>query len=440
MKKRNKLVELIQRRLKSRQFINSHKSHPRDFTRMSPLSFSTVFLTILRKSVKSLQNVLNELYLSKDIKRVVTSSAYSQARKKLKHTAFIALNEDTIRTYYEDNCIKLWKGYRVFGVDGSKIMLPNEQALHNEYGSVTIKNQTVEDSYSCALFECRYDVLNKIVVQSALLPGNTYEVEAAIGLLRESTSVIQEAKDLDIYDRGYASYEFLANLTQHNREFVIRCPRNSFKTASEFFKATTGKEWSRVVTIKAPKDVLNKMREQGLPTEITVRFVRVVLNTGEIEVLVTSLIEHSINKKEFKALYFLRWGVEGFFSCIKGRLDLENFTGKSVESVQQDFWSTLFITNVETVFIEETEAELNQQKMPSNLPVKINKSVSFNIIKNMAFDIFYGGEEQSVINERLTELFRTNTLVQRVNRTAPRKKTSLRASLSFQKKKKKHVF
>lgn len=56
----------------------------------------------------------------------------------------------------------------------------------------------MKDGYSCALFECRYDVLNKITVQSSLHPGTTYEIE----LLQKSSAATQEDKDLDIYDRA----------------------------------------------------------------------------------------------------------------------------------------------------------------------------------------------------------------------------------------------
>ena len=78
-----------------------------------------------------------------------------------------------------------------------------------------------------------------------------------------------------------------------------------------------------------------------MPLEIKVRFVSVILSTGEVEVLATSLMEESIQREDFQQLYFLRWGVETFFSLIKGRLNLENFTGKTLESVQQDFGQRL---------------------------------------------------------------------------------------------------
>ena len=187
--------------------------------------------------------------------------------------------------------------------------------------------------------------------------------------------------------------------------------------------------------------VIRKILEaQGVPTTIKIRFVSVVLDTGEIEVLATSLIDTPISRKEFKALYFLRWGVEGFYHLVKGRLNLENFTGKSLESVRQDFWSTIFISNIEAAFIHEVEQELNNRLDEEQLPQKINKAVSFNAIKNMAFDLFFNEKDQQKTNEQLTELFMTGTIVQRQERSPPRKKISARRSLNFQKRTKKHVF
>ena len=53
-------------------------------------------------------------------------------------------------------------------------------------------------------------------------------------------------------------------------------------------------------------------------------------------------------------------GGETYYSRVKGRLCLENFTGKTVESVKQDFWSTIFISNFETLAKEGVEEEMNQ--------------------------------------------------------------------------------
>jgi hypothetical protein len=440
MDKRNISLRLIGAAIKNINFVNNHKEKPNDFTRNRTLDFPIIFMLILKKSMKSLQLVLNELFIQNHINKTVTASAYSQARRKFKHTAFIELNEGIIETYYSDDKIKFWKGYRVLGVDASKIILPNTEEMQKEFGAVPIKSQHMDGSYTCALFECCYDVLNHIAVKSSLNHGSSYEVDLAINLLNKPNILYAGSeRDLSIYDRGYASYEFLAHHTHLKKAYVVRCPVNSFKAATKSL-VDGSKTWSKIVTLKAPSHKKKELRHKGLPIEIKVRFVSVVLDTGEIEILATSLMDPLIKRKEFKELYFLRWGVEGFFNLIKGRLNLENFTGKSVESVKQDFWSTIFITNVETIFTEETESEINSHLNEDQLPQKINKAVSFNAIKNMAFELIFNEHDRADTNEKLTRLFKTNTIVQREGRTAPRVKISARKSANFQRRHKKCVY
>ena len=103
--------------------------------------------------------------------------------------------------------------------------------------------------------------------------------------------------------------------------------------------------------------------------------------------------------------------------------------------------NTIFISNVETIFIEETEEEVNSNLKEGQLPKKINKAVSFNAIKNMAIDLFFNEKDRALVSEKLTMLFKTNTIVQRNNRDIPqRKEITDRKSLNFQKRKRKHVY
>lgn len=438
MYKKQELIELTQLKIKHPDFMNRHKGSIKDFTRERIFTFPLVFLLLLQKSVKSLQLVLNELFLEGHIKKPVTSGAYTKVRKKFRHTAFIELNEEAIALYYRDNQIKRWKGYRVFGVDASRIILPNHPEVKAAFGDIPISNQYGQSgSYSSALFECRYDVLNHIAYQSELHPYGSYEVDLALSLLKKSASARLESMDLDIYDRAYGSYEFIAHLVHYKRAFVIRCKSNTFKDAKSLFAGEGG--WSKVVKLNAPRDKLKELAANGLPTEVDVRFVSVVLESGEIEVLITSIMDADIKRCEFKELYFLRWGVETFYHLLKGRLNLENFTGKSLESVQQDFWSSIYISNVETIFTEETKTELNADLKKEQLSKKINRAVSFNTIKNMAFELFFYENDKTIVEKKMTLLFKTNTFVHR-ERPSQRNKESPPKTINFQKRNRKHVF
>ena len=153
--------------------------------------------------------------------------------------------------------------------------------------------------------------------------------------------------------------------------------------------------------------------------------------------MVTSLLDSNLSIEDFNYLYSLRWGVETFFCRLKGRLGLENFTGKTVESIFQDFWSTIFISNLETIMTEDIEKQINVNKEKKK---KINKAVSFNAIKNMVFKIFNAEKNIDDIIDKLDKLFIMNLVSVRPKREAPRREKSIVRSLNFQKRMRKHVF
>lgn len=427
-------IRLVKRKIVNKRFINAHKGKPDDFTRTRQLTFQIVFMQILRKTLKSLQLSLNELFMRNHLPKPVSASAYTQARNKFKHTAFIELNDDIIDLYYSDDAIKKWNGYRCIGADGSKIILPRNPEIAKEFGSILVKNKTMDSSFSCALFECYYDVLNHIAIKSMFAHGLSYEVDLATQMLSATTE-----KDLLIYDRAYASYEFLATLTSQSKNYLIRCPNSSFKEVQLLTQDT--KNWSKVVNLKVPGNQKKNIEAKGLPNEIKVRFISVILSTGEVEILVTSIMDKTIERQEFRWLYGRRWEVETYFSIVKGRLCLENFTGKTPEAVKQDFWSTIFISNFETLMTEGCEEEMNADLHDGQYTKKVNTSVSFNAIKNMAFELFMNKEDAANALEKMVQLFKMNPGLERPGREGPpRKKTSDLQSLNYQKRTKKYVF
>lgn len=433
MLKLQESINIVRTKIISPFFINIHRARHNDFCRDRILTFPIVLIQILRKTVKSLQISLNELFMSNHIELPVSSSAYTQARKKFKHTAFIELNKDIVDIFYSDDDIKKWRGYRCIGADGSKIILPSGSDIENEYGSIAIKNQSMNSKFSQAIFECYYDVLNHMAIKCTLAHGLSYEVNLAIQMLDCITE-----QDLLIYDRAYASYEFLATLTQQSKNYLIRCPISSFKAAQ--LLAKDPKNWSKIVTLKPSSSQKKNIKEKGLPLEMRVRFVTVILSTGEMEILVTSLMDTDISRDEFKSLYGMRWGVETFYSRIKGRLCLENFTGKTAESIKQDFWSTIFISNFETIAKQDTEEEMNQTTQSIH-EKKVNAAISFNVIKNMAFEIFTNNSNQEEAIQKMVLLFKSNPVLQRPERASPpRKKTSDLRSYNFLRRIKKMIF
>ncbi|MCK5189689.1 MAG: IS4 family transposase, partial [Methylococcales bacterium] len=412
MFKRKRAVDTSRGLIEDNTFKERHRWSEKDFTRLRVLSFELVLVLVLRNSVKSLQLVVNEAmnWLNQD---PVTASAYSQARYKLKHTAFIELNQKAVvDTMYADKDYQRFWGYRILAVDGSKIRLPDNDEICEEFGTLTYSNgkdSTIQGEHPYALASVLYDVLNRVALTAELAATDAYEVDLAIAHLTHTTS-----QDLLVMDRNYPSYRMLAELEHRNREFVIRCSGASFGVARQMLKGEGAD--SQIVTLTPCAKQVPLLHQRGLSQSLTVRFVRVKLETGEWEVLVTSLRDEvCYPTKEFKELYYFRWGIETFYGLIKTRLELENFTGIGVEAVRQDFFSTLYLSGLESLLTEPAQDQLSQKDTVH--PQIVNRAVSFNAIKDQALALLFLSElESDVLLERLTALFMMNPCLERKGR------------------------
>ena len=122
----------------------------------------------------------------------VSASAYSQARYKLRHSAFIELNQKAIiDVQYQDGDYKTSLGMRVLGVDGSKIRLPNTEDICDTFGTITYsqdEDSEVQGKNLYALASVLHDVLNRISIDAVLARGDAYEVDLAIAHLSAHTA------------------------------------------------------------------------------------------------------------------------------------------------------------------------------------------------------------------------------------------------------------
>ncbi|WP_139339560.1 transposase [Bacillus dakarensis] len=50
--------------------------------------------------------------------------------------------------------------------------------------------------------------------------------------------------------------------------------------------------------------------------------------------------------QSFKSLYFKRWGIETKYDELKSKLQIQKFTGDTPVSVEQDFYASMFLSNI----------------------------------------------------------------------------------------------
>jgi hypothetical protein len=88
----------------------------------------------------------------------ITKSAFVQYRKKIKPEVFKSLSDSLIEEFYTDNdgSIKLWNGFRLLAVDGSRLVLPDTQELESIYGrtkKTNLKPEWYRQEYRyCTMF------------------------------------------------------------------------------------------------------------------------------------------------------------------------------------------------------------------------------------------------------------------------------------------------
>ncbi len=435
--KPQQVVNNTKKLLKDEEFKSHHRTSPKVFRRERKLTFSLVILLIMQKTMKSIQLLLNEVFGQLDLDPA-TNSAFTQARRHLKHTAFIELNQKAIvAEYYQDETYQRYQGFRLLAIDGSKLRLPDSHEIQEVFGTIKTtngKDHQIIGKPAHGLASVCYDVLNRMVIDSQLGGAQAYEVDLAVKHLPAT-----QTHDLLLLDRGYASYRWLATCIQHQRHFVVRGSAGSFQPARQMLMGLGADR--QVVNLTPSLSQRLAILALGLPSVLRVRFVRVVLPNGDFEVLVTNLLdETAFPTSSFGQLYHLRWGVETLYGVVKTRLQLEHFSGLTAESIRQDFYATIFITNLESVLTEEATVRLEKKTSKNLHPQQVNQAVSFNAIKNYVIALFYLENSSEEILRQLTKLFLTNPSSVRPQRSVPRRQRSPTQRLNYHRRIKKICF
>ena len=400
---------------------------PSDFSRNRVLPFDKTICLIINMLKRSLSVEINDYLeiLGKDLS--CTKSAFCLQRDKLKSLFFEYWNElfvDCFYHYHEVN-LKKWEDFLIIGIDGSTTCLPNKEEVREHFG--TQSNQFGE--VPMARIMKFYDVLNKVTIFSKICP-------LKIG---EQTIVAQHIEklpknSLSVYDRGFPSYllMYLHINQEHPRHFVMRCKTDFNKTVIDFVQS---KETDKIVEMYPNKKAMDNLYNLGYKvfkhTAIKVRMVKVVLETREIEILLTNLYDNQTYPTScFKGLYFMRWGIETSYGGDKNTQQLEQFSGQKVRNIEQDFYALIFVSNLQSLIEKQCEPYLSVINSRRKYPHKINKNVSIGNMKHKIVKLFL--EEDSLeILLYLQNLFQKSIEPIRPDRKIPRKLNKGRASGKF---------
>lgn len=353
--------------------------------------------------------------------RQVTAGALTQARAKLNPWAFKRLRDVALETFYRDAPYNKWKNMRLLAVDGSVINLPSSKSVIEEFGSQDFIRKFGTPK-SMARASLLYDVLNHVTLDAQLSTYNTSEK----ALFKLHLEKIQES-DLILADRAYGITPILHWLNEIGAKYCIRFRNDKHNVISKFVKS--GKV-SEVVNWKSKPYEYQRM---GMPRDtksIEMRLVRVILDSGEIEILGTNLFD----KKEypsllFKELYFKRWQVEEAYKQLKTRINLEAFSGKTARSIHQDFHAKiLMMTLCATLahpIAQKIKEEYSAEKTGNKYDQQINKADSLAQTKASLVDIFLKQIHQKTIDVMDFIVESSRTII-RPNRKSRRNKQKMK--------------
>jgi len=434
------LVETLRTRLCDPSFIARHRVRPEDFTRQRQLTFPLIMLFVLQKTLKSIQRHLHEFLdelAAGQLFEPVTAGAWTHARAKLKHTAFIELNQEVVLPTAQAQPLQRWHGHRLLGHDSSLLRLPDSAELGREFGRVEIKNHqgATGTAYPEGRIAVLYDLLNRLGVDARLTSSKVGEVSLAI-----EQAALVPAGDVVINDRGFTGFVYLAEHQHRGVHVIGRCSTGSFGAAQELFRLNRANR-SVVTKIYAPADQRATLKARGLPLELVVRFVSLRLPDGKLEVLVSTLLdEQEYPTEEFLEVYHRRWNHETFYHVLKSRLDLENFSGETVEAIRQDFHAAVLLCNLETLLTQPAQQAVQQERRPDQDPKQINRADAYHALKDQLLPLLYSQTSAAEVIQKLQRLFLARPLSVPLDRKIPRRKQSFNRSYHFQRHVKKIVF
>lgn len=372
-----KLFRILQLFIHSSDFLEVARRHPADFSRRRCLPVSSLILFLLNQVKGSLQSELNlffqDLYGFSEPIRVITKGAFTRARSKLRPEALSLLLRKLLSFFYQNGDPALWNGFRLLAVDGSTVKLPFIDALAQFFGS--LKCSKGQRPRPMARVSQLFDVLNKVSVDVILAPYRN----------AEKTLAAQHAQhvgagDLILADRGYPAFWFANLLGQRGADFCFRVQKD-FKVIRLLNRLGLREAlvyWRPTNIAKA------KCRSMGLPTTpLLVRVIRIEPTHGKPIYLLTSLLDtKALPYTCFGALYHLRWRVEEDYKVLKERMELANFTGRTVHAIQQDFIAKAVTKNLTAITSAYARQEIQERSLGRKHEVMLNFTQALSLMKS----------------------------------------------------------
>ena len=391
------------------------------FVRKRKLSLFQVIMYLLYTSKASMFQNLSRI--REDLGNLdfpdISKQALSKARQFINPALFKELYYLSVDLFYKQlPSRKLWNGYHLFAIDGSKIELPNSKSNFEFFGEM-FGYPDPNRRFTMGLGSIVYDVLDDYIVHASFQRYLASERSAALEHLHNLEDLNIYQNSVIIFDRGYYSEDMFRYCVEHQHLCLMRLKQNyniAKKCSGDIITVLPGNEKDRTEDTK-------------------IRVIEVILNDGTKEYLATNLFDSHISQQMFRELYFYRWPVETKYKELKSRLAIEEFSGATTTSVLQEFYINVLLSNLSSLIKNQVDEEIQiTAKSTNKYRYQANRAFIIGRIKTIVPKILCNLFDLSVIDRLYKESLRCRSQIM-PERTFRRKKNKAIGRTHFNNKK-----
>lgn len=391
------------------------------FVRKRKLSLFQVIMYLLYTSKASMFQNLSRI--REDLGNLdfpdISKQALSKARQFINPALFKELYYLSVDLFYKQlPSRKLWNGYHLFAIDGSKIELPNSKSNFEFFGEM-FRYPDPSRRFTMGLDSIVYDVLDDYIVHASFQRYLASERSAALEHLHNLEDLNIYQNSVVIFDRGYYSEDMFRYCVEHQHLCLMRLKQN-YNIAK-----------------KCSGDIITVLpgNEKDGTEDVRIRVIEVILNDGTKEYLATNLFDSHISQQMFRELYFYRWPVETKYKELKSRLAIEEFSGATTTSVLQEFYINVLLSNLSSLIKNQVDEEIQiTAKSTNKYRYQANRAFIIGRIKTIVPKILCNLFDLSVIDRLYKESLRCRSQIM-PERTFRRKKNKAIGRTHFNNKK-----
>lgn len=319
----------------------ARQNRKNNFSRKRKMPLKDMPLCCLSKKGLTTSFELRNCFKEKgDLSMQLSIQGYLQQRKRLNPEIFPYLNRNYLMDFYHSDEPKLWNGYLLTAVYGSRAKVPNSKENRETFRNSS--NQHFKTGQVRALVSGMYDILNHFYLDIEIEHISVSENELAKRNLKHSPARLQKIR-------------------------------------------------------KNHPERYEHMKKKG---KTTVRISRSTLPSGNELALVTDLPD-TIATEELAGLYYQRWEIEKKYHTLKSKMKFESVTGKTSVYVYPDFWAEVLVYNMiqDIRNSADEEAASSGRKNGNKYSMHTNENIATGLFKEAMLKIFLEQEEKKRIQK-----------------------------------------